>query len=738
MKKIILHKTQQRPSHCVLKGRNYGRAWRRWCLVSAVMLMALLCVWLPGGAMAAPSDLDLMFNGNGFVTANFGDIGNSVRAIAIQPDGKIIAAGLISFTSGKVQFLLTRYKVDGTLDLTFDGDGRVTTAIGTNSAYLFAVAIQPDGKIVAAGYAINVTQNGIDFALVRYNIDGSLDTTFDGDGKVTTAFGSTSTSVQAIAVQPDGKIIAAGDTFDGSTGSFALARYNADGSLDSTFGSAGKVITGGGSRVNAVSIQSDGKIIAAGVGRLNPDSDFALVRYNPNGSLDTSFDGDGKVFTDFNSNSYEGAFSSVIQPDGKIVVAGYIQNINHDDFAVARYNADGSLDLTFDGDGKVVTAIGNGFDEAFAVALQSNGKIVVAGRAETVASYDFALARYNPNGSLDMSFDSDGRVITSFSSGEYDGAQAVAIQPDGKIIAAGSVNLTGGGSMLALTRYVGDSKPNRTANFDTDRKTDVAVWNPANGNWFSFNSTDGSSRAQFGWGAAGDRIVPGDYDGDTKTDYAVWREAEGNWYIIQSSTGTATLINWGGAGDIPVAGDYDLDGKTDAAIYRASEGNWYIRNSRDSSVTLKNWGASGDRPVPADYDGDGRTDIAVFRPSDSNWYIITSEHGFVRVVNWGNSSDRLVPADYDGDGRTDVAIFRPSESNWYIRNSTGGVVVRNWGGTSDVAVPADYDGDGRADIAVFRPVENNWYILESGTGMGRLVNSPPGVPVLSAYLPPQF
>ena len=351
----------------------------------------------------------------------------------------------------------------GDLDPTFDGDGKVTTDLAGSFEIAGAVAIQGDGKIVAAGTAADVS--GIsDFALARYNADGSLDPTFSGDGKVTTDFAGASDEANAISIQGDGKIVAAGVARIGLNGSqdFALARYNANGSLDTTFSGDGKVTTdfaGANDQAHAVAIQGDGKIVAAGVAGdvVSGTNDFGLARYNANGSLDTTFDGDlllpvpgdGKVTTDF-AETTDQAFGVAIQGDGKIVAAGFAGS----DFALARYNADGSLDTAFDGDGKVTTDFaGSGSrDEAHAVAIQGDGKIVAAGLAVVSGVFDFALARYNADGSLDTIFSGDGKVTTDFA-GDFDAAHGVAIQANRRIVAAGFADLPGTGFDFALARY---------------------------------------------------------------------------------------------------------------------------------------------------------------------------------------------------------------------------------------------------------------------------------------------
>jgi uncharacterized delta-60 repeat protein len=313
--------------------------------------------------------------------------------VAIQTDGKIVAGGAAS-TSG-VDFALARYNTDGSLDPTFDGDGRVTTDYGFGSSQVYGLAIQAGGKIVAAGYGSSTAQ---DFFLARYNSNGSLDASFDGDGKVTfLGFGTNHNRAHAVAIQTDGKIVAAGCTnCSTSSGNFALARLNTNGSLDFTFGGDGRVITdffGDDDQAHAIAIQMDGKIVAGGIATDSSSgaSLFGLARYNSDGALDAGFDGDGKVTTRFAGFGDE-AYGVAIQRDGKIVGAGLACSgcFAGGDFGVARYNIDGSLDTMFSGDGLMMTDFGFEGDRAFAVAIQGDGKIVAAG----VAGGDFALARY--------------------------------------------------------------------------------------------------------------------------------------------------------------------------------------------------------------------------------------------------------------------------------------------------------------------------------------------------------
>jgi uncharacterized delta-60 repeat protein len=399
--------------------------------------------------LASAGDLDPSFDFDGKTTADFGadDLG---LALAVQADGKVLLAGYtgLGIGTGTSDFALIRLNMDGSLDSTFDGDGKVTTDFAGADDLAYAVAIQSDGKIIVAGSS-HPNLGTTDFALARYNPDGSLDSSFDGDGKLITDFLGDGDSASGIAIQPDGKIIASGWAYSGSSTDFALCRYNSDGTLDSNFGLGGKVTTdfnAAGDQAWAVVLQPDGKIVLAGEAYTGSGVDFALARYNNDGSLDLTFGGDGKVITQFASNN-DGAQAVALQPDGKIIAAGVTNSF---DYALARYDPDGSLDSTFDGDGKVITDFAGHDDGAYAVAVQPDGKIIAAGDS----SSDFGLARYNSDGSLDLSFNLDGKVTTDFGSGG-DVDLALALQPDGKIIAAGYTN-TGSDYNFALARYLGD------------------------------------------------------------------------------------------------------------------------------------------------------------------------------------------------------------------------------------------------------------------------------------------
>ncbi|HYC45324.1 MAG TPA: DUF4347 domain-containing protein, partial [Burkholderiales bacterium] len=395
--------------------------------------------------------------GDGVTASDFG-FSEHGADLALLPDGRIVVVG-DSSNGPNTDFAVARYNADGMLDTSFSSDGMLTTAIGsTTDDIAESVSLQADGAIVVAGRTFI---SGVsDFAVVRYTSSGALDTSFSSDGKVTTPIGTGNDFGNASAIQADGKILVAGSAVVGNT-DFAVVRYNANGTLDTGFDSDGRLtiaIGSGFDQARAIAVQGDGKILLAGTSSSGND-DFAVVRLNANGSLDTTFSGDGKLTTTIGSSN-ESAAAVVVQADGKILVAGYAIIGGTTDFALVRYNADGTLDTTFDGDGKVTTAIGSGNDRASSIALQDDGRIVLAGQSLTGDDDNIALARYNADGSLDTTFDGDGTLISALSSGG-DVANGVVVQPDGRIVIGGSTS-NGSDSDFVLVRYNADGSLDTT------------------------------------------------------------------------------------------------------------------------------------------------------------------------------------------------------------------------------------------------------------------------------------
>ena len=384
-------------------------------------------------APTLPPGLDPTFGSGGRVSTPVG--AGKAEAVLIQKDGRIVTAGRRVFNGG-VDFALTRHDSHGNLDMGFGTGGIVTTNLGTPSDEAFDMAAHPAGGFVVVGRT-DATGTNRDFGVVRYKDDGTRDMSFSGDGIVTTDFAGQPDQANAVAVQPDGKIVVAGQaTTGGSTladGDFALARYNTDGTPDMSFDGDGLVLTDLGTTADvarAVAIRPDGRIVVAGTA----DGDVALVRYTDKGEVDESFGDHGKRVTDFGSDDFANGLA--LTGDGHILVAGHTLGAGLDlDFALARYTAEGELDTAFGTGGIVKTDFG-GDDFAENLTVQPDGRIVVVGRDSSATILDMAVVRYRDDGSLDSGFGAGGKVTADFhGKGEF--GQDVAIQPDGKIVAAG-------------------------------------------------------------------------------------------------------------------------------------------------------------------------------------------------------------------------------------------------------------------------------------------------------------
>jgi uncharacterized delta-60 repeat protein len=400
--------------------------------------------------------LDKTFDGDGLVKVDFQNSDERGYAVALHPDGKIIVGG-VSYITTWGDFALARLCPNGALDdgincgtTAFGAGGVVRTDFSGSSDWVDGVAVY-DGKIIAGG-----SGGSKDFAVARYNDNGTLDTSFSSDGKQTVSFGSGWDYGQDVVVQTDGKIILAGGGYHADWNTdFGLVRFNTNGDLDPLFGAGGKVLTefaGYSDRILSVTMQGDA-VIAAGYAMHCYGEDLAVARYNANGSLDPSFDGDGKATTDF-GGYYDAADSVVVQAGGKVVAAGHAgDEPGGKAIALARYQANGSLDGAFGGDGKVITSGGGGYHLGYGVAATA-GAILVAGWVNQAGSYDFAVARLGDDGSLDGAFGANGVATADFAAGD-DMAAAMAVQPDGKIVLAGRT-LQGGDNDFAVARFCPD------------------------------------------------------------------------------------------------------------------------------------------------------------------------------------------------------------------------------------------------------------------------------------------
>ena len=693
---------------------SYKETHNKSCSLSAAIGLVIL---LSFNLYAASADLDATFGNGGIVISPFTQYSDWISSIHMQPDGKIVVTGY-SYDYDPwcpcdypVSGFIARYNSSGTLDTSFGTNGII-------SDFGSRMILQPDGKIVSIGthYITNSAGTlivGADFYVSRYNAAGAPDASFGKDGNVTTSIQTYSYAIaNDVVLRPDGKIVVMGSVGDGGRGGkFGIVRYNPDGSLDTSFGTLGQLVTDissdGYVAARWMLIQHDGKIVIGGDFQQRQGGLYyyhsILVRYNSDGSLDSGFGTNGKV--DRLLPGYDAGLHSVLQPDGKIVVTGAENFTNK----ITRFNADGSVDASFADNGSFTPEYGLFGNN---IVLQPDGKIIAFG------GNSFAALRLNPDGSPDSSFGTNGRAITPVGTNNSSFGMAVALQPDGKIVAGGVANYSNGLGDAAIVRYVGDSTAthNAKADFDGDWRTDISVYRPSDGNWYVLNSGASPPYSVTNWGNTTDIPAPADFDDDGRTDISIYRPSTGQWFIVNSKDSSFTIADWGTAGDKPAPRDFDGDGRADISVYRPSNGTWYIFRSNGSGWDIVQWGGDNDVPVPGRYDPDDKTDIAVYRPSTEQWFVLPSLGGGY-AANWGTAGDKPVPADYDGDGKDDIAVYRPSDGNWYIYRSNGtGYDVINWGVSTDTPVPGDYDGDTKDDIAQYRPSAGQWFILKSTGG----------------------
>ncbi|HEU4596385.1 MAG TPA: Calx-beta domain-containing protein [Pyrinomonadaceae bacterium] len=437
----------------------------------------------PLGVGVSAVDLDEGFGGDGFVTHDLGGTEEAL-AVAVRTDGKLVVLGEVLTSDGSApeETLLLRYEADGSTDAGFGVGGKTVVEFPGFIFFASDLALQPDGKIIIAGTARANSPNTLfGFGVARYNADGSPDTSFGAGGLAVTDFLSHSPA-RAVAVQTDGKIVVAGVQHLGGEhiNDFAVVRYLSDGSPDTSFGAGGSATADFGQSDGAsdVLIQPDGKIVLGGSSHntFTISTDFAVARFNPNGSLDNTFDADGRVTTSFSSSETAFVTGLALRPDGSLIAAGTTFGRPRQNFALACYLADGTLDASFGEGGKVLTDFDGGTDEAQAVAVRPDGRIVVAGSAfgpGDGSPASFALAFYLADGTHDNSFGAGGRVMTRVPGKFYNLLNGMALLPDGKVVAVGGDTETssGLGTDIALTRYEapGAQVPTSFVRFAADR-----------------------------------------------------------------------------------------------------------------------------------------------------------------------------------------------------------------------------------------------------------------------------
>ena len=405
------------------------------------MLLAFALLFCWGSNGYANYELDPGFGNGGITRTSFRSGSNDLGySLVINSEDRPVVAG-----SSDGNFAVARYKSDGKLDESFGTKGIVSTGFGPGVKYnyVYSLVIDRLGRLVAAG------SSGDNFVLARYKSDGKLDESFGTKGVVTTNYGSGYHTWNAMVIDSQERIVVAGRTGNKKDSDFALARYTSDGKLDRTFGTKGIVTTDFGSGDDwgqSLAIDSQGRLIVAGYSNNGNDDDFALARYKSDGKLDRTFGTKGIVTTNFGSGNDYGD-SLVIDSKGRLVVAGHSDG----DFALACYTSDGKLDSTFGTKGIVTTVLGSVDDWAHSLAIDSRGRIVVAGYSNNGNDEDFALVRYTSDGKLDRTFGIKGIITTDFGFGD-EGVRSLSIDSEGRLVVAGG-SYNGSNWDFALARY---------------------------------------------------------------------------------------------------------------------------------------------------------------------------------------------------------------------------------------------------------------------------------------------
>jgi uncharacterized delta-60 repeat protein len=404
-------------------------------------------------AFAQFDSYDPTFGTAGIVQTSFSPTNDVNLDLEAQPDGKLIVAGYSDLATPDAT--IARYNTNGTPDNTFGTGGSVTTDFLGGDDLFNAICIQSDGKILAAGRSYSMVE-GYEVLVVRYLADGTSDPTFDTDGVVYVSLAG-GQGASGITLQDDGKIVLCAYDDNG----IVTIRLNADGSLDSSFDVDGIVNTviGINPTTASVKLQPDGKILVCGKTLNISNTDFFVARYNADGSPDASFDADGVVITavgaldDFCTDLF-------IQADGKIVAAGYSYFSNHD-YSMVRYNADGTLDNLFGTLGKVTTDISGSQDLGRRLYIDDSGRIMLTGTVGMGPTSDFNVAVYTPDGVLDTQFDGDG-LLTLDITGAFESSSDSFVQEDGKLVISG-YGIAGGALDFTLIRLSGYAETSEMA-----------------------------------------------------------------------------------------------------------------------------------------------------------------------------------------------------------------------------------------------------------------------------------
>lgn len=687
--------------------------------------LLILAITVSYSSVSAVGKIDTSYGTNGVLRVSINQSYTVMSDMISQPEGnKIYVAG--RYGGANHRAFVQRYWDDGSLDTNWGGSGTVSLPNDVHFD-IRAIALQPDGKVVVVGtiYAGPVT----DFFVVRLTKTGALDTSFGNGGRVIINQDREDYFTN-VAVQPNGKIVATGTTTDETQPGrwvSVTVRLNSNGTFDSGFASGGILYHRMPGYLapyeyelpSDLEILNDGRIITGGGYKWNrPDNDehgYYIQMIRADGTLDTSFAPQGvKHFGILRSLIWEhisDGFSAEVLPDGKVAITS-ARGVEVTDFAgsLKKFAQPGARVATLAGGRFVVS---EGMDGTQSTGLTSRVRtyskdslIGVAWSlpygAHLVGQPDGKVLIGNFNESLGYSTITRATVIGSQGTRDAkfikgDRTNFAVYRPSDKKIYSYVHSL----ERPTLTRQTRGEFTKLFPEFVEFNLPDSRVWREATVGWnnglvgnngrgfFSFERNEGETTSFYShWGLNGDVPYGGDFNGDGLLDVGVFRN--GIWWGLNDSgfnQGSPSL-QWGMAGDKPVPADYDGDGITDFAIYRPSNGTWWILRSSDGQFSVGNFGLANDIPLTGDFDGDGRADLTVYRPSEGAWYQMTSTAGF-RYYQFGLSTDIPVPGDYDGDGKTDIGIYR--DGVWYTFQSSSGFIFVGWGLPGDVPLTVRYD-----------------------------------------------
>jgi uncharacterized delta-60 repeat protein len=676
---------------------------------------------------------------NGTVDFGVGSTSTSTSTV-IDATGKIVVGGYVNLSGSTTSdFTLVRYNSDRTIDTTFGIGGKIVADFGGDDKG-YGVAIDAQGRIFIAGSTL--ISGKTSFALLCYKADGTLDTSFGASGKLITDFnGSSDNKGYSIKIDANGKILISGSALINGKRDIAVVRYTATGSLDNTFGSGGQITTdcgGDDDEGKSITIDSSGRIIVAGTAVINGQRDFTVVRYTANGSLDTNFGTGGKVTTDCGGGDDEGK-NLKIDVSGNILVAGTAVINGQRDFTIVRYKADGSLDSSFGTGGKVTIDCG-GDDDARTMEIDSSGRILIGGSVSINGSTDSAIIRLNANGSLDTSFGVGGKLIKDY--GGNDEINSITIDASGQLVLAGVTYNTGNGGLPFVSYQAANARRSSSIDFNGDGNSDLFSYNSKSGNlkiWLmDGNQVEDTIELRGPKGKKWQVGGAGDFNGDGKTDI-LWHDRKSGkaevWLMDGSNKiGAVKLPKLKGNWQIGGVADFNQDGQSDVICHDSKSGKtqvWQINGSGVATkITLPTLKGKWTIVGLADFNQDGQTDV-LWRDQKSGktklWILDGGKYGSsIELPKLSANWEFKGVADLDADGSVDIVCQdkRTGASQvWFLdgtKISLQAVVTGVNQTNCRIQGMGDFDGDGKGEIVWQNQVSGatGLWSLQSVTDIG--------------------